>query len=72
MALDEYAIRVYTFVEHALREDAQDKLWLAQAGRLAQADSKDFESFVDSMDRFTHDILEEETVSPSELKNVLD
>ena len=66
MCLDEYAIRVYTLVDHALRAKAQDRLWSAQIARVAQAENNDFKQFISEMERYTHDILEEEITRPKD------
>jgi len=58
-ALDEYAIRVYTLVNHALREDIQHMREMVIAVRAGMAEKPD--AFIRKLEEAERDILEEDT-----------
>jgi len=69
--MEEYAVRVYTLVEHALRFDAEDKLWDVISSRTAMAETKDVRALINRLERASRDILEEEKITAKDIEKVL-
>jgi hypothetical protein len=69
--LDEYAIRVFTLVEHSLRFEAEEtkkSIFIARAGT---AETKDLDKIISTLDDSSRDIIEQDYDSIDKLKGLL-